>query len=134
MLIEQFVLGARVAGGTGHAFCCENSEAFAPAMVMLLMLSGDVPGLLRITAETPLVVETVWTGNCNGRGVSDVRGPGAPKVDAMSCTADWRIASVLAMHCGIRVGAQRRGSVQEGHCASRPKYPGENSSWSTVPC
>ena len=120
-LIAQFELGARVAGATGHEFCCENSEAFPPAIAMLLMLRGDVPGLLRVTVEAPLEVDTVWTGNCSGRGVSDVNGPGGANWEARSCTTVWRIAMVLAIHCGIRLGAQRRGSVHEGHCASRPK-------------
>jgi hypothetical protein len=56
MLIEQLELGARVAG---HEFCCENSEEFPPAMAMLLMFSGAVPGLLRVTVDAPLVVATL---------------------------------------------------------------------------
>lgn len=55
-LIVQLAFTARVELLAGHVFVCAKSPAFVPVRVMLEMVSGAVPELVRVTLCAELVV------------------------------------------------------------------------------
>ncbi len=58
-LMLQLALTASVLGLSGHVLLELKSPALVPLRVMLLMVSGAVPVLVRVTDCVPLVVLTV---------------------------------------------------------------------------
>jgi hypothetical protein len=59
-LILQFEPAASVAGLCGHGLVCVKSALFAPVMAILVIASGALPVLVRVTICGELVVPTGW--------------------------------------------------------------------------
>jgi hypothetical protein len=57
-LMAQFAFAASVAGLTGHVFVCVKSLAFVPVTLTLVIVSGALPLLVKVTACAALVLPT----------------------------------------------------------------------------
>jgi hypothetical protein len=105
--IVQFAPGARVEGLTGHVVVRAKSAAFAPAIVMEVIVSGPAPEFVSVVVCDALVVPTACVPNARLVGESVTAGAGAPPPAGLyaAATVTVPIAPLALAHVPLTVVA-----------------------------
>ena len=91
--ILQLELAARAAG---QLLVCAKSPAFVPPMLMLVMVSVELPVLLSVTELAPLVVLTTWLPNATLAGASETTGVTPVPESAAVCGLPAALSATLS--------------------------------------